>query len=50
LKRLDLRIEISTDLDLEIPITLINALVVLIYSILPNLKEKRIIKVVKTNW
>ena len=49
LRRLDLRIEISTDLDPEIPVTLINALVVLIYNILPNLKEKRIIKIVKTN-
>jgi hypothetical protein len=50
LKRLNLRIEISTDLDPEIPITSINTLVVLIYSILPNLKEKRIIRIVKTNW
>jgi hypothetical protein len=50
LKRLDLRIEISTDLDPEIPITLINALVVFIYSILPNLKKKRIMRIVKTNW
>jgi hypothetical protein len=40
----------STDLDSEIPATSINALVVLIYSILPNLKEKRIIRIVKTNW
>jgi hypothetical protein len=50
LRRLDSRVETSTDLDLEIPVTSINALVVLIYSILPNLKEKRIIRVVKTNW
>jgi hypothetical protein len=49
LKRLDLRIEISTDLDPEIPITLINTLVILIYNILPNLKEKRIIRVIKIN-
>ena len=38
-----------TNLDPEIPVTLINALVVLIYSILPNLKEKKIIRVVRTN-
>jgi hypothetical protein len=50
LKRLDLRIEISIDLDSEIPITLINTLVVFIYSILPNLKEKRITRIVKINW
>jgi hypothetical protein len=49
LKRLDLRIEIFTDLDSEIPATSINTLVVLIYSILPNLKKKRIIRIVKTN-
>ena len=49
LKRLDLRIKTFTNLDPEIPITLINALVILIYSILLNLKEKRIIKVVRTN-
>ena len=49
LRRLDLRIETFTNLDPEIPVTLINALVVLIYSILPNLKEKRIIRVVRTN-
>jgi hypothetical protein len=49
LRRLDLKVEIFTDLDLKTSITLINALVVLIYSILPNLKEKRIIKIVRTN-
>jgi hypothetical protein len=38
-----------TNLDLEIPITLINALVVFIYSILLNLKKKKIIKIIKTN-
>jgi hypothetical protein len=50
LRRLDLRVETSIDLDPEIPATSINALVVLTYSILPNLKEKRIMRVVKTNW
>jgi hypothetical protein len=39
----------STDLDSEISITLINALVILIYSILPNLKKKRITRVIRTN-
>ena len=46
---LDLRIEISTNLDLEILVTLINALVVFIYSILLNLKKKRIIRIVRIN-
>ena len=49
LRRLDSKVETFTDLDPEIPVTSINALVVLIYSILPNLKKKRIIRVVKTN-
>jgi hypothetical protein len=49
LRRLNLRVEIFTNLNSEIPATLINALVVLIYSILPNLKEKRITRVVRTN-
>jgi predicted membrane protein len=49
LKRLNLRVEISTDLDSEIPVISINALVILIYSILPNLKKKKIIRIVKTN-
>jgi hypothetical protein len=49
LRRLNLRIEIFTNLDPEISITLINALVVLIYSILPNSKKKRIRRIVKTN-
>jgi hypothetical protein len=49
LRRLDLEIEISISLDPEIPITLINALVVLIYSILLKLKVKKAIKVVRTN-
>jgi hypothetical protein len=50
LRRLNSRVETSTDLDLKIPVISINALVVFIYSILPNLKKKRIIRVVKTNW
>jgi hypothetical protein len=49
LRRLDSRVETFTNLDPEIPITLINALVILIYSILPNLKEKRITRVIRTN-
>jgi hypothetical protein len=49
LRRLDLEIEISISLDPEIPITLINALVVLIHSILLKLKVKKAIKVVRTN-
>ena len=49
LKKLNLEIEISISLDPEIPITLINALVVLIYSILLKLKVKKVIKIVKTN-
>ena len=36
-------------LDPEIPATLINALAVLIHSILPKLKAKRVIRVVRTN-
>jgi hypothetical protein len=49
LRKLNLRVETFTNLDPEIPVTLINALVVLIYSILPNLKEKKITRVVRTN-
>jgi hypothetical protein len=49
LRRLNSRVEIFTNLDPEIPIILINILVVFIYSILPNLKKKRIIRVVKIN-
>jgi len=49
LRRLDSKIETFTNLDPEIPITLINALVILIYSILPNSKKKRIIRIVRTN-
>ena len=49
LRRLDLRVEIFTNLDPEIPATLINALVVLTYSTLLNLKEKRIMRIVRTN-
>jgi hypothetical protein len=49
LKKLDLRIEIFTNLDPEIPVTLINTLVILIYSILLNLIKKRIIRVVRIN-
>jgi hypothetical protein len=36
--------------DPEIPATLINTSVVLIYSILLKPKAKRVIKVVRTNW
>ena len=49
MKRLNLKIEIFTSLDSEIPVTLINTLVILIYSILLKLKVKRIIRVVKIN-
>ena len=49
LRRLNLRVETFTDLDPEILATSINALGVLIYSILPNLKEKRIVRVVRIN-
>jgi hypothetical protein len=49
LKRLNLRIEIFTNLDPEIFITLINTLVILIYNILPYSKKKKIIKVIRTN-
>jgi hypothetical protein len=49
LRRLNSRVETFTNLDPEIPVTLINALVVLIYSTLPNLKEKRTMRVVRTN-
>jgi hypothetical protein len=50
LRRLDSRVETFTDLDPEIPATSINASVVLTYSTLPNLKEKRTTRVVRTNW
>jgi hypothetical protein len=50
LRRLDLRVETSINLDPETPATSINASVVLTYSILPKSKEKRIMRVVKTNW
>jgi hypothetical protein len=50
LRRLDSRVETFTDLDPEIPATSINASVVPIYSTLPELKGKRTIKIVKTNW
>jgi hypothetical protein len=49
LRRLDSRVEIFTDLDPEIPATSINASAVLTYSTLPNLKEKRTMRVVRTN-
>jgi hypothetical protein len=49
LKRLDSRIETFTNLDPEIPVTLINTLVILIYNILPNSKEKKIIRIVRIN-
>jgi hypothetical protein len=49
LRRLDLGIEISISSDLEILATLINALVVLIYSILLKPKVKRVIKAIRTN-
>jgi hypothetical protein len=50
LRRLDLGVEMSIGLDPEIPVTLINALVVLIYNILPKPKAKRAIKTVRMNW
>jgi hypothetical protein len=40
----------STDLNPKIPVTSINVLVILIYNILPNLKKKKIIRIVKINW
>jgi hypothetical protein len=49
LRRLDLGIEIFISSDPEIPATLINALVVLIYSILLKPKAKRVIRIVRTN-
>jgi hypothetical protein len=49
LKRLDLGIEISIGSDPETPATLINASVVLTYSILPKPKAKRVIRVVRIN-
>jgi hypothetical protein len=49
LRKLDLGIEISINSDPEIPATLINALVILIYSILLKLKAKRVIRVIRTN-
>ena len=49
LRRLDLGIEIFISSDSEILITLINTLVILIYSILLKLKIKRIIKVIRIN-
>jgi hypothetical protein len=47
LRKLNLKIEIFTNLDPEIPITLIDTLVVFIYNILLNLKEKKIIKILE---
>jgi hypothetical protein len=49
LRKLNLGIEIFISSDPEIPITLINALVVLIYSILLKLKAKKVIRVIRTN-
>jgi hypothetical protein len=49
LRKLDLEIEIFISLDPEIPATLINALVVLIYNILLKLKAKRVIRVIRIN-
>jgi hypothetical protein len=49
LRRLDLGIEISISSDPEILATLINALVVFIYSILLKPKAKRVIRVMGTN-
>jgi uncharacterized BrkB/YihY/UPF0761 family membrane protein len=46
---MDLIIEIFTNLDFKIPVILINTLIVLIYSILPNLKKKKIIKIIRIN-
>jgi hypothetical protein len=44
-----LGIEISISLDPEIPITLINTLVIFIYNILLKLKIKKIIRVIRIN-
>jgi hypothetical protein len=49
LKKLNLKIEIFTNLDFEIPITLINTLIIFIYSILLKLKKKKIIRIRKIN-
>jgi hypothetical protein len=49
LRKLDLEIEIFISLDPKIPITLINALVVLIHSTLLKPKAKRVIRIVRTN-
>jgi hypothetical protein len=49
LRRLDLGVEISISSDPEIPVTLINALVILIYNILLKLKVKRVIRVIRIN-
>jgi hypothetical protein len=49
LRRLDLGVEIFISSDPEIPVTLINALVILIYSTLLKLKAKRVMRVVRTN-
>ena len=49
LRRLDLGIEIFISLDPEIPVTLINTLVILIYNILLKPKVKKVIRIVKTN-
>jgi hypothetical protein len=46
---LDLKVKTFTNLDPEIPITLINTLVILIYSILLNLKKKKIRIVIRIN-
>jgi hypothetical protein len=49
LRRLDLGVEISIGSDPEIPATSINALAVLMHSILPKPKAKRAMRVVRTN-
>jgi hypothetical protein len=49
LRKLNLGIEIFISSDPEIPITLINALVILMHSILLKLKAKRVIRVIRTN-
>ena len=49
LRRLNLGIEIPISSDPKIPITLINILVIFIYSILLKLKAKRVIKVIRIN-
>jgi hypothetical protein len=49
LRRLDLGVEISISSDPKIPVTLINVLVVLMYSILLKPKAKRVMRVVRTN-